>query len=373
MNQNNNIKQFSYVGIGRLTAIGIQAVFYFIFARLLIPESYGELSVIIALAGTFSIFSRFGLNITLQVQQAKRNVEVSDKIKTLVLFSTIAASLILLPINIFASLLCLGLSLFTMSQQDLLGLKNYKKFMHFSILRAGLFILFPILFYFVLEIPGIIIGMAISNLVASIPFFYKFKIKSFFELKDHIKVIIHNYVMDSSGSLEFTLDKLIIASFMGLYLVGVYQLNVQVLLALGVIPTILSSYLISEESSGFTHKKISYLALLSSVIVAILAIFSVPYLVNEFLPKYSEGISSMQIMILTIIPQTIGSYFGAKLISRESTKMGYIALIKLIAFLILIVFLGDLYGLIGLSLALLLSTLVGLFVLLLYFKKQQSK
>jgi len=61
------------VGIGRITTIGIAAIFYLIIAALLEPERYGELNVIVALAGTFSTISLFGLNLSLQVIMPKKN------------------------------------------------------------------------------------------------------------------------------------------------------------------------------------------------------------------------------------------------------------------------------------------------------------
>ena len=48
MTLSNSFKNFSYIGVGRVTGIILQAIFYLIFAALLEPESYGELTYIIA-------------------------------------------------------------------------------------------------------------------------------------------------------------------------------------------------------------------------------------------------------------------------------------------------------------------------------------
>jgi len=357
MKQNRASINFSYIGIGRFVSIFIQALFYLLFAKLLEPDIYGELNVILALAGTFAIISRLGLAYTLQVYQSKKESELSDRVKTLFLLSTGAASVILLSIDVFAALLCFGMSLFIMYQQDLLGLLEYKKFMIISILRGGLFFIIPILLYFVLEIPGVVLGMAIASIIPSIPFFKNFKFKSFTNLKSRYRPIIQNFMVESSG-LTVMLDKLLISSLFGFFIVGVYQFNLQIMLALQVLPGVLGSYLISEESRGEHHKKISYLVILCSVVVAILVIIFSSVLVNAFFPKYLEGVFSLQIMVLSIIPQTFASILIAKLLSKESTKVGFVSLIHVGSLLALITVLGQFYGMEGLALAVLFSTII---------------
>jgi len=98
------------VGIGRIITIAFQALFYLVIAALLDPEVYGELFVILALAGTFSIVSLFGLNISMQVYSAKKNYEITNQITTLFIILTTAAALILLTINPIAAFLCITIS-----------------------------------------------------------------------------------------------------------------------------------------------------------------------------------------------------------------------------------------------------------------------
>ncbi len=368
MTQNNSAKNFSYIGIGRVSGIILQAIFYLLFASLLDPASYGELNIIIALAGTFAVVSRFGLNLSLQVYQAKKKSEIADQIKTLFVITTAIASLILLPIDVFAAVLCVGFSFFILNQRNLLGLLQYKKFMINNILKNILFLIIPIVLYFILEIPGIILGMAIASLIGTIPLFTDLKLRSFVGLRNYYKVLIQNYMFDLH-LLSFMVDKLVISYLFGLFIVGIYQFNLQILLALGALPSILGSYLVSEESKGVIHNKISSLVILGSVVLAIIVIILSPFFVNEFFPKYSDGIVSLQIIVLTIIPQTISIFLSSKLIARESTKLGYISLIYLVSLIALISFLGNFYGLEGLSLAVLISTIMNtVFYYVLYHK-----
>jgi len=369
MGNQNSFKNFSYVTIGRIVAVSLQAIFYLLFAALLEPESYGELNYFIAIAGTTALISRFGLNFSVTIYRAKENSKISDQINTLAIVTITFASLILLFIDQFAALLALAVSFFMMNQGNLLGFKKYKTFMFNAILKNLAIIAIPVLLYFVFDIPGILLGMAISNFIGCIPFFKTIKLKSFFQLKNYSKVLIHNFGVDASTNLSGTIDKLIIAPLFGFLIVGIYQFNIQILFALGVLPTILYSFLLSEESSGTSHKKITYFAIALSVIIAILAFILAPLFVNQFFPKYSEGIFSLQLIVFSLIPLTITSLFNAKLQARESTKIGYSAIVRIGTLLIFIAWLGDLYGLTGLSLAVLFSIIAHtIFLGFLYLK-----
>ncbi len=366
-------KNFSYIALGQMVATGFQAVFYLIFASLLEPEFYGEMSYLIAIAGIFSVFSRFGLNHTVTVYQAKEKHSIANQINVLVLITSGFASLILLWINEFAAVLCLGFTFFAMNQHNLLGLKKYKKFAKVAILKSLLIITIPILLYLVMEIPGIILGMAISNLIASSGYLKSLsrKIESFRDIKKNSKVIINNFGIDASTALPTIVDKLVIVPFFGFLSVGIYQFNLQILFALGILPHILHSFLLPEVSSGKTHNKITYLVLIGSIILTIIAILLAPLIVNEFFPKFREGVFGLQIMVISLIPLTISSIFTARLQATESTKVGYSGIFRIGSLLVLLIVLGGLYGMEGLSFAVLISTIVySISLALLYYKSK---
>jgi O-antigen/teichoic acid export membrane protein len=274
---------------------------------------------------------------------------------------------VLLFIEPLAAALCASMSLFFMYQQKLMGSRLYKKFMLNSILKSSTFLVFPLLLFFIFEIPGILLGMIISNFVSSIPLYSTIKLKiSFSGLQKYYKILIHNFAADVSGSLSLMIDKLLIASLFGFFIVGIYQFNTQILIALGTLPGILGSYLISEMAHGSNHKVISLLTFLLSVMITVVGIVTAPFFINTLFPGYSEGIFSLQILLITIIPQTIGTIFGSSLLAKGSTKLGFIAIIKIGSLLPLFVYFGNIFGLVGLSLAFLisiiLSTLVTYFV-----------
>jgi len=369
MSKNSSFKNFTFVTIGRSVTIILQAIFYLIFAALLEPKSYGELNYIVALAGTFALISRFGLNYTVTVYQAKKNSEFADKINSLVVVTASSAAVILLTIDVMAALLSLGLSFFLMNQHNLLGLQKYKAFMKNSILRGILFIIIPIFLYFYLDINGIILGFAISNLLGSYYFFKKIKLESFWKLKNQFNVMIHNFGVDVATNLSRMIDKLIIANLFGFFIVGIFQFNMQVLFVLEILPTVLYNFLLSEESSGNSPKKISYLVIFGAIILATAGIIFSPFFVHEFFPSYKEGVESLQILILSIIPLSVSAVFNAKIQAEESTIIGYSAIIRIGSLLALIVLFGQWYGLVGLSLATLLSIIFNtVFIFVVYTK-----
>lgn len=358
MNQNSSTKNFSFITLGRITAVGLQAAFYLLFAALLDPAVYGQLNIIIALAMAFGGLSRFGLNQTLQVYRAKNNSKISEQINTLFLITTSIAALILVVIDIYAALLSLAVSFFLMNQYELLGFKRYKNYLLNSLLKNGLVLILPLLLYFVFEIPGIVLGMAIGNFIPSVRYIKRLKFQSIVDLKNYYKVIIHNFGVSAGNYFTFSLDKLLIGYLFGFFMVGVYQFNLQIFFGISVLGGVLQLYLLSEEASGESHRKLQYLVVLFSIVVAVLTVVLAPIFVNEFFPKYSEGILSLQILALATIPASLEGIFIAKLIARESTKIGYSALVRTGSILFLIATLGQFYGLMGLSLAVLLSTII---------------
>lgn len=367
-------KNFFSVAVGQIIASSLQALFYLIFASLLEPERYGQMSYLIALAGMFSTISRFGLHFTVEVYQAKGNSVLSNQANTLAAIMTGIAALILLPINEFAAILSMAFSFFAMTQYNLLGLKQYKKYVKIAIVKSILFIIIPILLYFVFEIPGILLGMAISNFVGSFTFMksLNIKVQSFHHLRSNYKFLTHNFGVDVALTFPTILDKLLIVPLFGFISVGIYQFNMQILAAIGLLPEILHSFLLSEESSGNTHKKINYLTVLSSGLFVLMITILAPFIIAKFFPQFSEGIFSLQILVVSAIPLSITSILNAKLQSRESSKIGFSGIIRIISLLIFILIFGNLYGVVGLSIAVLLSIILYTIFLCILFYKTKS-
>ena len=71
-----------------------------------------------------------------------------------------------------------------------------------------------------------------------------------------------------------------------------------------------------------------------------------------------QGIDSAQIMVLGIIPMSVNAILYSKFLGTEKSKIVLTsASVRLSSLFVMILILGDLYGLIGLSLAVLLATM----------------
>ncbi len=367
----NPSRDFSYFALGRISGTILQGIFFLIFAAILDPEKYGELSYIIAIAGTASIISRFGVPYSVVVYRAKGHSILSNEVNIFVIISTGIASLILIPVNIYAAVLCFALSLFVVNVHNLLGLKKYKKHMLTTIIQGILINIIPIGLYFVFEIPGVLIGLAISNLLCSFQFLLTLnsKINSFQNLRKNFKVLTHNFGIDASLNLTKLVDKLIIVPLFGFFVAGIFHFNLQILYVLETLPLLLHSFLLSEESSGVIHKKITIGTILVSGLLALLVIFFSPVFIQTFFPKYEEGIFSLQILISSVIPLSISSILSAKLQAKESTKIGFSAIVRIFSLLVLLALLVDIYGFAGLAMAVLISSCLNVIFLTILYKK----
>lgn len=369
------MKNFSFIAVGNAIGGVSQGIFYIIFAALLEPENYGLMSYIIALAGIFSLFSRFGLPYTAVVYRSKNDHLRANQTQVLALITTGIGAIILLPINQYAALFCIGLSFFVINIQDLIGKKQYKKYFSIYVIKAISIITIPFLLYFVIGIPGIIIGMAIGYLLGSANFFFSLtkKINGFRDIRKDFRVLIHNFGVDASSNLSRSIDKILIVPLFGLIPVAFYQFNLQIMLSVAILPLSLYMFLLSEESSGKKHTKISLLVVLASIIIAMLIVFFSPYFINEFFPKFTNGILGLQIIIFSIIPISINSILNAKLQAIKSRKVGFVAIIKIGSLLVLIVILGYQFEIIGLSIAVLVSSCIETIMLSIFYRQLGSK
>jgi len=368
MSENNSLKNFSYVNGGRISTSILLGAFYLIFAMTLDPEIYGELSYLISIAGTVSIIARFGTPHSVVVYRSKENHLLSNQLNVFAVITVGIASVILILIDVYTALLCFTSTMFILNLQNLLGLKKYKKFLLFSVIRGGFIIILSVGLYFVLDIPGIILGLAIGNIITTLSFFksLRFNIHSFDKLRSNFKVLLHNFGVDSSQSIINWIDKLLIVPLFGFVLVGLYQFNFQILLVLSILPTALHSFLLSERSSGKKQTKINRLSIFTSVVLVIVVIFISPNIIEQIFPKFIEGIFALQILVIALVPYTISAILTSGMQAKESTTVGYSAIVKITTLLISIAILGNFYGLIGLSIAVVLSAIlenVALFIL----------
>jgi len=208
------------------------------------------------------------------------------------------------------------------------------------------------------------------------PHFFKFlQFKNSFDaIKNNYKVLAHNFGVDMSTNATKFVDKLLIVPILGFAYTGIYQLNLQILSGLEMLPLALHSFLLSEESSGKSQKKISAVVVAASIAISIIVIVLAPSVIGKLFPQYQEGTYSFQILVVSIIPLTVGAILTAKLQAIGSTQVGFLAMVRIGSLLFLLGVLGNTFGLTGLSMAVLTSSILStVFLYILCLKNKLLK
>ena len=353
-----NFKGLSYLGLAAVLTNGIGGIFWFYMASLLGAENYGEINYYIGIAMLVSGLSLFSAPNLLTVFVAK-----GEKIQSVVYFisisSSIVAAIILFIIfgNLGVSVYTVGFVIFTVTTSDLLGLKRYKDYSIYLVAQRIIMVGVTILFYYVLGPDGIILGIGISFLPL-IPRVYRTLKKpiNFSLYRSKTNFIVNNYAIDISGLFRGYLDKLLIAPILGFVLLGNYQLSIQFLSIISIIPNVMYQYILPQEASGKQNVKIKIIAILFSIVFAIFGYFASPVLLPMVFPKFVEAIQIIQIMSFAIIPGTINMMFMAKYLANEKPRIIVIgSIIFIITQVIGIFVLSELFGIYGIAAAMVIA------------------
>jgi len=353
-----NFKGLSYLGSAAVLTNAIGGIFWVYMASLLGAENYGEISYYISISMLIASFSLIGAPNLLIVFVAKGE-KIQSTVFLISILSSITSAVILFFIfgNLGISLYTIGFVIFTLATSDLIGLKKYKDYSIYLVAQRILMVGLAILFYYILGPNGVILGIGISFLLV-VPKIYKtLKNPINFSLyKSKANFVANNFAIDISGLFRGYLDKLIIAPILGFALLGNYQLGIQFLAIISLIPNVIAQYLLPQEASGRINSKLKILAVLSSIIFAIIGYFVSPILLPIIFPKFVESIQIIQIMSFAIIPGTINSMFMIKYLAKEQPKINLIGSIIFIVTQIIGIFtLGELFGIYGVAAAMVIA------------------
>ncbi|SVA46182.1 uncharacterized protein METZ01_LOCUS99036 [marine metagenome] len=353
--KDNIIGQKGLLSIGFADIVGsaIAAFFWLYIASQLNPDVYGELIYFISIAGLAQMVSLLGSSNALTVYTAK-NVKIQS---TLFLISILAAAISLAIITIFlnrldAGLLAVGFVVFSLVNSVILGKKLFVKYSKLVLSQKILTLILGIGLYFVFDVYGIIYGLALSyipHLVIFVKEFSRTKI-DFALLKPRKGFIINNYVMSLTAGLGGTVDKLIIAPVLGFALLGNYSLAAQMLTMMMMFSAVVYKYLLPLDASGESNKKIRQIALVISIIIAILGVTILPNVIDWLFPKFIDAKDAIQIMSLGVVPGTVSILYGSKFLGMEKSKIVMIP--KLVSLGVVIggfLYFGPIYGTVGLA------------------------
>lgn len=353
-----NFKGLSFLGLSAVVTNAIGGIFWFYMASLLGAENYGEVSYYIGISMLVASITLIGAPNLLIVFVAKGE-KIQSTVFLISILTSITSAIILFFIfgNLGISVYTIGFVIFTLATSDLIGLKRYKDYSLYLIAQRILMVGLSILFYYVLGPNGVIMGIGISFLLV-VPKIYK-TLRNPINLslyKSKRNFVVNNFAIDISGLFRGYLDKLIIAPILGFALLGNYQLGIQFLAIISLIPNVVAQYLLPQEASGRINNKLKILAILSSIIFAIIGYFGSPILLPIVFPQFIEAIQIIQIMSFAIIPGTINSMFMIKYLANEQPKINLIgSVIFIVAQIVGIFTLNEFLGINGVAAAMVIA------------------
>ena len=354
-------KDLMSIGFANLLGTGIGAIFWFYLATLVSPDEYGQIHYFLGIAAMGQLFSLIATPNAVTVYVAK-NIKIHSTLFFISLLAGTISSIIIFLIffRFDVSLLVLCYIIFEFVNGFLLGKKIFSTYSKFFLAQKILTVIFGLGFYFLFGFEWVIFGLALSF----IPYiwilvkeFYTTKI-DFALLKPRKGFIINNYGLNISGAVGAQIDKIIIVPILGFELLGNYSLAMQFIVILFLFPTIVFKYLLTQDASGLNTGNLKKFSILGAIALTAFGIIVLPTLISILFPKFIDATIAIQIMSLGIIPATIGVFYESKLLSLEKGKFPVIS--KSIGVVVLIfgfLILGPIYGIIGLSLIVVISSI----------------
>ena len=355
-----SLKSISQIGISDIIGSGIVAFFWFYLATLLDVEAYGELHYFIAIASLAYIISMLGTRDVVTVYVSKK-IKIAPTLFLLSLSAGIITAVVISGIfyRIDAGFLVLAFIINDLSIGYILGRKLFDSYAKYILTQKILTLVLGLGFYYIFGVEGIIFALALSYIHFAIVIFRGFRESKtdFSLLSPRSRFIITNYSLSLFGGFRSNLDKIIIVPILGLTILGNYALALQIWAVLILLSNIIFKYILTHDASGNPNKKLKLFTFFSSIVIAIFGITILPLIIPEFFPKYTGTVDAIQIMSICVIPATVGQIYSSKLLGLEKSKTLIISrIISVTSFLPAILFLGLIYGIIGVAVAFVLSS-----------------
>lgn len=318
------LKDLTAIGIADVAGSAISSVFWLYMASTLGAENYGTVSYFLAIGGITSTISLLGSQTTLTVYMAK-NVKIESTIYLIAIIAGIISSIVLFFMfqNIGLNAYVFGAMIFGLVNGELLGKRLWKNYSKYTLAQKIIMVVLAGGLYRVIGIDGVILGMGLSF------FPYTFKIYQGFRetkidfglIRPRIGFIVKNYVLDLSSALASSLSKLLVAPILGFALLGNYQLGLQLLAILLILPSVIYKYTLPNDASGNSTKKIKKITIMISAGITVLGVLLSPIIIPALFPKYNEAIQIIQILSFAMVPATVSLLYDSQFLGSEKTNI----------------------------------------------------
>jgi len=324
MDSKKGIKDLLTVGTSQFISQVLLGLFWLYLASILPKSDYGELGFFMSIVNVGAVISILGLSNTVVVYEVKKeNIFPASFIVVLITSIITAIIAFLLYQNFAVSLLLMGTAMFVLILHGINGQKRYRTLSLYRFLRAVGTIIFSVILYHYIGIPGIFLGFFIATLfiLKEVYVLLKGRKFEFSALKSKITFTVYSFINRLSTVFFFWGDKAIIGIIFGFSLLASYQLAGQYLLLLEGIPRSIMVYLIPQESEGRKNKKIKIFSIIVSVLIALVSIMVIPFAVNTMLPEYEDAILPIQILSLALVPLTISAIQQSEFWGMENSRI----------------------------------------------------
>ncbi len=353
------LKGLGIIGITDIASSAISALFWFYMATLLGAEQYGQVSYFLSIGSIVSTVSLVGSSNMLSVYLPK-NIRLESTLYLIPIIIGLAAFATLFFVFSNASIgtYVIGIIFAGLAGAEIIASKQYSSYPKYLISSKILMVVLSIGLYHMMGINGIILGLGL----ALFPYlgriykgFRETKI-DFSLLRSKIGFMINSFILNISSSFKGSIDKLVIAPMVGFTLLGNYQLGLQFLVVMNLLPLIVFKYILPQDAEGIPNKKLKYITILSSVGIAVLGIFLAPMVISSLFQKYTVAIEVIQIVSISVVPFTISLIFMSEFLGNEKIKVilfgSGIFIVVLISSIIL---LGRNFGINGMAASLVLA------------------
>jgi O-antigen/teichoic acid export membrane protein len=294
---------------------------------------------------------------------ASKNIKIESTLYFISLLFGIVASFIIMILFYRTDIIFLLFAyvINILSIGEILGRKNFLLYSKHVLLQKALTLGLGLSFFYIFGIEGIIFALSITYVFFTIIIYKRFqKTKIDFSLlRNHFKFIFDNYLIEIFNKLNSHLNKFIIVPLLGFGVLGNFSLAIQSV-SLGLIFTVIVfKYIVPHDAQGEKNKKLKLITFFIAIGLSFLGFFLSPIIIPLLFQEYVEAVDAIRILSFSIIPITITRIYTSQFLGQEKSKrLLYSKIVSLITFIVAIMILGPSYGIIGISVSYLLSTII---------------
>ena len=193
-------------------------------------------------------------------------------------------------------------------------------------------------------------------------------------MKENFGFIFNVYTIRLVTISRKNLDKILIVPILGFEILGEFTLAFQIYLLMNLFASIAFKFLLVNDSAGINTNKFKVIMLLISILISIAGITLGPEIIPILFPQFINSVEIIPILSLAVIPNMIILIFSSKFLGDEKSRFVIIGtLIHAMSYLLLVALLGLEYGLLGIGIGFLTSSIIYACFLVIMYTRQKGK